>query len=87
MYAHILREGPGSIQLSQSGAGEGSQTLTINRVQSCILVDKEKSRPHSEHRGSVYCVFNALYDTAVGKCMDAMGSENRVQYVVLYTCM
>ena len=63
------------------------QTLTINRVQLCVLVDKEKSQPRSGHQGSAYCVFNALYDTAVGKCMDAMGSENRVQCVVLYACM
>ena len=87
MYAHIFREGPGSVQLSNSSAGEGSQTLTINRVQLCVLVDKEKSRPRSEHQGSAYCVFNALYDTAAGKCMDAMGSKNGVRCVALYTCM
>ena len=87
MCAHIFREGPGSVQLSHSGIGKGSQTLTINRVQSCVLVDKEKSQPHSKHRGSAYCVFNALYDTAVGKCMDAMGSENRVRCVALYACV
>ena len=87
MCAHIFREGPGSVQLSHSGTGEGSQTLTTNRVQLCVLVDKEQSRPCSEHQGSAYCVFNVLYDTAVGKCMDVMGSENRVRCVVLYACV
>ena len=49
--------------------------------------DKEISRPRSEHRGGAYCVFNALYDTAVGKCVDAMGSENGVRCVALYACV